>query len=221
VFQIPTTAELESACEAMPLFPLPGAVFLPHTLLPLHVFEIRYRQLVEDTMGAEGYLAIPRLKPGWESDYEGRPPLFSVAGFGKIIRHQALPDGRSNLVILGLGRMLIEGELPTDTPYRLGFGGLLRDSIPLGGSPALAAQAGRLRVMAGQALANRPQAAERVVKLIEHQPEPIPFINAVAHLVLPDVEARQQFLELDHVDARIEALEHVLAGTILANGALA
>ena len=67
MFQIPTTAELETACEAMPLFPLPGAVFLPHTMLPLHVFEERYRDLIEDTLAADGYLAIPRLRPGWEA----------------------------------------------------------------------------------------------------------------------------------------------------------
>jgi Lon protease-like protein len=220
VFQLPIITELEAACEAMPLFPLPGAVFLPHTLLPLHVFEDRYRRLVTDTLSAEGYLAIPRLQPGWESNYEGSPPLFKVAGFGKIIRHQVLPDGRYNLVILGLGRMLVDGELPTDTPYRIGFGRLLKDSIPMGGPGVLAAQAARLRVMAGQALAGRPLAAERVIRLIEHKPEPIEFINAVAHLVLPDVEARQQFLELDQVAARIEALENLLAGTILENSAL-
>ena len=97
----------------------------------------------------------------------------------------------------------------------------LRDGIPLGGSNALAAQAARLRVMAGQALAGRPREAERVGKLIEHSPEPIPFINAVAHLVLPDVEARQQYLELDKVDARIETLEGLLAGAMLQDGALA
>ena len=219
MFQIPTTAELETACEAMPLFPLPGAVFLPHTMLPLHVFEERYRDLIEDTLAADGYLAIPRLRPGWEADYDGSPPLFSVAGFGRIIRHQQLPDGRSNVLILGLGRMAIAGELPTDTRYRIGFGKMLRDSIPLGGPTQLEAHARRLQVMAGQALANRPKAAERVFKLIEHQPEPIPFINAVAHLVLPDVEARQQFLELDQVDARIEALEDLLAGNIVQQGA--
>ncbi len=216
-----TTGELQAACEAMPLFPLPGAVFLPHTLLPLHVFENRYRELVADTLAAEGYVAVPRLRPGWESNYEGNPRLFSVAGFGRIIRHQALPDGRSNVVILGLGRILIEGELPTDTAYRIGHGRMLRDHISLAGPTALAAQADRLRVIAGQALATRPRAAERVVRLIEHQAEPIRFINAVAHMVLPDVEARQHFLELDQVDARVEALEELLAGTILENSALA
>ena len=117
--------------------------------------------------------------------------------------------------------MLINGELPTDTAYRIGYGGLLKDSVPLGGSPAIAAQAARLRVMAGQALASKPKTAERVVKLMEHTPEPIPFINGMAHIVLPDVEARQQFLELDKVDARIETLEGLLAGTMLQGGALA
>jgi len=221
VFKIPTTAELEVACETMPLFPLPGAVFLPHTLLPLHVFESRYRDLIDHALAEDGYLAVPRLKPGWESGYEGAPPIFQVAGFGRIVRHQALPDGRSNVVILGMGRIAIEGEIPTDTAYRIAMGRLMRDSMPVGGISAISTQADRLRIMASQAIAYQPQSADRIGRLIQQQPEPIPFINAIAHIMLPNVEARQHFLELNQVDARIETLQDLLAGTILQNGALA
>lgn len=217
----PTTAALQTACEAMPLFPLPGAVFLPHTILPLHVFEGRYRDLIADTMSGDGYVAIPRLKPGWEQDYEGSPAVFAIAGFGRIIRHQALPDGRSNLLILGLGRMRIEGELPTDGRYRIGHGELLKDGISLGGQGTLAEHAARLRVMAGQALARKPKAVQRMAQIIEHRPEPIPFINAVAQMVLPDVDARQAYLELDQVDARIDAVSSLLASAMISDGAQA
>jgi Lon protease-like protein len=205
---------LAAACPVMPLFPLPGAVFLPNTLLPLHVFEHRYRDLIADVTEGDGYLAVPRLKPGWEANYGGNPPLFSVAGFGKIIRRQLLPDGRSNVVILGLGRIRVDGEVATDTAYRVAKGKLLEDRMPDGRHQAIQVDVDRLRVMVGQAFGNKPGIAERMSRLISHQTESVAFINGLAHLVLPDVDARQTFLEIDHVSDRIEHLQGLLVNTM-------
>ena len=66
MIKIADMGEMMTAVEAIPLFPLPGTVFIPHTMLPLHVFEERYRDLVDDVIKGNGYLAVPRLKPGWE-----------------------------------------------------------------------------------------------------------------------------------------------------------
>jgi Lon protease-like protein len=198
----------------MPLFPLPGAVFLPNTLLPLHVFENRYRDLIADVTEGDGYLAVPRLKPGWEANYSGNPPLFSVAGFGKIIRRQLLPDGRSNVVILGLGRIRVRSEVATDTAYRVANGELLEDRMPDGRHQAIGVGVDRLRVMVGQAFGSKPAIAERVGRLMSQQTEPVAFINGLAHLVLPDVEARQTFLEIDRVSDRIEHLQGFLVSAL-------
>jgi len=216
-----TNAKASSSLEeraVVPLFPLPGAVFLPHTLLPLHVFEQRYRDLIEDVHQDDGLLAIPRLKPGWEANYGGNPPLFRVAGFGKIVRCQVLPDGRSNIVILGLGRIRIEDELATDTAYRISTGDVQADIFPTGGINAVRMDVDRLRMMVAQTLGRRPQIAERIGHLIAEQNDPVAFINGVAHLVLPDVDARQRFLEMDHVRERIELLEDLLASALLDDG---
>jgi hypothetical protein len=75
--------------------------------------------------------------------------------------------------------------------------------------------------MAGQALARKPKAVQRMAQIIEHRPEPIPFINAVAQMVLPDVDARQAYLELDQVDARIDAVSSLLASAMISDGAQA
>jgi len=61
------------------IFPLPEAVFFPETVLPLHVFEPRYRQMVADCLAADGWMAVVMLRPGWEKDYQGRPPVESIA----------------------------------------------------------------------------------------------------------------------------------------------
>ena len=166
MIKVADMGELMSAVEAVPLFPLPGTVFIPHTMLPLHVFEPRYRALIADAVAGNGYLAVPRLKPGWEQGYEGRPPVFTHAGFGKIVRHDPLPDGRANIVLLGLGRIKIRQELARDKPYRVAQGDLLTDEFPDGGRASIEAAVRRLRVMLAQVVSGRPQLAERVSPLL-------------------------------------------------------
>ena len=61
---------------SLPLFPLPGLVLFPGTVLPLHLFEPRYRTLIADCLaGPSQRIVIAQLKPGWRGDYEGRPPI--------------------------------------------------------------------------------------------------------------------------------------------------
>jgi Lon protease-like protein len=100
------------------LFPLPNVVLFPSQLLSLHVFEPRYRRLVSDVIEQGMALAVPRLKPGYDVEYYGAPPVFDVCGIGEITEYARLPDGRFNIVVLGLGRGVIVEELHSE-PYRL------------------------------------------------------------------------------------------------------
>jgi uncharacterized protein len=101
--------------EALPLFPLPSVVLLPGAAMGLHLFEPRYREMARDALGPDGNrsLAICSFAPGWESDYEGRPPLRRVAGAGRIVSHRENPDGTYDIVVVGVGRVSLE-ELPDD-----------------------------------------------------------------------------------------------------------
>jgi Lon protease-like protein len=214
VIKVADIAEMMDAVELIPLFPLPGSVFIPHTMLPLHVFEPRYRDMVDDAMGGSGYVAVPRLQPGWERAYNGRPPVFKVAGFGKIVRYEPLADGRANIVILGLGRLSIREEIERETLYRVAEADLLGDEMADGDAKGLQGAVRRLRLMLAQIAGGRPQLAERVEPLLSQQMALVPFVNAVAHLVLPDVDARQDFLEIDAVEKRIDVVETLLAGAL-------
>ena len=62
----------------IPIFPLPNAVLFPGVFLPLHIFEPRYRAMVADALEGDRLIGMMLLKPGWESDYEGRPPVYPV-----------------------------------------------------------------------------------------------------------------------------------------------
>ncbi len=104
--------------EPVPMFPLPGAFLFPHQALPLHVFEPRYRQLVEDLLDGPGRFVLATILPG-EVEVAGVPPaVLPVAGLGEILRHEKLPDGRYLIWMLGLRRVQLE-EVPSTKPYRL------------------------------------------------------------------------------------------------------
>ncbi len=101
----------------VPLFPLPDVVFFPHTLLPLHIFEPRYRRMLEDALAGDRLIVMALLQDGWEGDYEGRPAVHPVGCMGKITREQPLPDGRWNIILIGVARVRLCEER-SDRPYR-------------------------------------------------------------------------------------------------------
>ena len=100
------------------MFPLPDLVMFPHVMQPLHVFEPRYRQMVEAALDDDRLLAMALLKPGWEPRYEGRPPVFPDACLGRIATHYRLEDGRYHLLLHGICRARISRELPPDQAFR-------------------------------------------------------------------------------------------------------
>ena len=95
---------------ALPIFPLPNVVLFPNVFLPLHIFEPRYRAMVADALKGDRLIGMVLLRPGWESDYEGRPPVFPIGCAGLITHHEQLPDGRYNIVLRGLEKFQVEGE---------------------------------------------------------------------------------------------------------------
>ena len=115
--------------RALSIFPLPAATLLPGAVLPLHVFERRYRDLVRDALAQTKTLAVARLKPGFESDYEGRPPVYDVCGAGRILEHREHRDGRYDILLEGLARVRIVRELPPATLYRVVHGEVIHDSV--------------------------------------------------------------------------------------------
>jgi Lon protease-like protein len=101
------------------LFPLPNVLLFPHVVQPLHIFEPRYRQMTTDALAGDRLIASALLQPGWEGDYEGRPPIYPVVCIGKIISEQKLADGRFNILLRGVTRARMVAELPPAKLYRV------------------------------------------------------------------------------------------------------
>src|SRR5688572_4815088 len=102
----------------IPIFPLPNAVLFPNVFMPLHVFEMRYRAMVADALAGDRIIGMVLLKPGFERDYEGRPPVYPIGCAGVITHSEALPDGRFNIVLRGIEKFRISSE-DASRPYRL------------------------------------------------------------------------------------------------------
>ena len=113
------TAFDQDALSSLPIFPLPNCVLLPGGLLPLHVFEPRYRELTRDCLAGHHLMGIARLRPGYEGTYYGRPPVYERCGVGRIICSEELPDGRFALLLRGVARVEIARELTVDRNYRM------------------------------------------------------------------------------------------------------
>jgi Lon protease-like protein len=101
----------------IPLFPLPGVVLLPGTLLPLHIFEPRYRAMVADALAGNRMIGMAMLKAGWEAA-EDNPAVHTVGGAGEIVESEELEDGRYNILLQGQFRYRIVREETVVTPYR-------------------------------------------------------------------------------------------------------
>jgi Lon protease-like protein len=105
-------AELPSL---IPIFPLPNVVLFPQVMLPLHIFEPRYRKMVRDTEAkSPPLIGMALLRGNWQEQYEGNPEIFSVGCAGEMMRVAPLPDGRFNILLQGMRRYHIREEIFTE-----------------------------------------------------------------------------------------------------------
>ncbi len=115
--------------SSVPVFPLPTVVFFPGTVVPLHVFESRYRRMVRDARSGGGIIALALLKPGWEPEYYASPEVHPIGCAGKLVEVTDLPDGRYNIKLAGVCRVRFEAFV-AETPYRVARIRALPEEVP-------------------------------------------------------------------------------------------
>jgi Lon protease-like protein len=184
----------------VPIFPLPDVTFFPHTLLPLHVFEGRYRAMVSDTLERDRRLVVVRLQPGYEATYAGKPAVYPVAGLGEIVSCERLATGRYNILLKGECRVRFEQELPADTLYRLVRARRLVDDEP---AAAAGADVARIRAACRALLGALERPADLLDTALAEGQAPGVIADRVAASVLPDADLRQSLLETLDVAARV------------------
>jgi uncharacterized protein len=195
------------AALVLPIFPLPDITFFPHTLMPLHVFEGRYRALVMDALARDRRLCIAHLQPGYEADYGGRPAVHAVAGAGEIVNWERLATGRYNILVKGECRVRIDAERPSDTLYRIALAQRL-DDVPPAGDVGVALA--RIRTACGTLLRALDRPSDLLDTALAEGQAPGMIADRVAAAVLPDATLRQELLETLDVGARVERLARAL-----------
>jgi len=195
----------------LPIFPLPDITLFPHTVMPLHVFEARYRAMVTDALARDRRLCIARLLPGYEATYAGKPPVALVAGAGEIVRWERLPTGRYNILVEGRWRVRIERELPTDTLYRVVQARRLTEVPP---RAEASAQAARVRAACRRLLEALDRSRDLADGFLDAGDEPGRIADRAAAAFVPAVEVRQALLETLDVGERLARVAAVLEGLL-------
>lgn len=180
---------VRTALDDLPVFPLPELVFLPDTLLPLHIFEPRYRAMTRHCLDTHRAMAVARLLPGPGGSSE-HPPFAQIAGVGVIVDHEELADGRFNLLLRGELRVRLSEHPPTG-PFRRARAEDL---------PDLPGEAPSDLVTALLSLATAFIVEARLPLKLQFPPVVPPemagpAIHQLAATLLSDAEVRQQILE--------------------------
>ena len=189
---------------AIPIFPLPNVVLFPNVFLPLHIFEPRYRQMVSDALDGDRIIGMVLLRPGWESDYEGRPSVYPIGCAGLITHAEPLADGRSNIVLRGLEKFRILEE-DDGRVYRVAQVQTLMENLSDQERAGIRAERRRLEAL----LVPQPEGRGSDPKVPPSMADE-DLVNALAqYLELEPVE-KQALLEREGLLARCRALIELL-----------
>ncbi len=197
----------------MPLFPLEGVTLLPQQVVPLHIFEPRYRQMVERALDGSGQFAMATSRRRVEAAVPRPAPLRPAVCVAQIIEHERLPDGRFNLLLQGVCRARIVSEMPA----ALEEGRLYRQAMlePVGleedGSAIVDAFRERLADMLESGPLSKHTKSGPIVECLKNDRFPTPVImELVSFLMVGDTEARYALLEEPDPDRRVALIEREL-----------
>ena len=186
------------------LFPLPGMVLFPRAILPLHIFEPRYRQMTADVLAGDRLIVMAQFAGGWEQLGGGEvPPVRPVCCLGRVGEVQALPDGRSNLLLHGLARVRLETERP-GKPYRRADVRLLGEDKPF--EIDLDPLRQRLREVFAQPPLAGSSLGRQFARLLEGPLPTADLADVMAFELVEPPEVRQALLEELDAAARVRAL---------------
>jgi Lon protease-like protein len=188
----------------IPVFPLPNAVLFPNVFMPLHIFEPRYRAMVGDSLTGDRIIGMVLLKPGYEADYEGRPPVYPIGCAGVITHSEPLPDGRYNIVLRGIEKFRITGE-DDSKAYRLAHVEPIPETIAATDRAQLRKDRQRLEALLVAAI-ERGGAEPKFPPAVADED----LVNALAQYLALEPLERQALLERDGVLARCRALVELL-----------
>ena len=202
---------IRRALPTLPIFPLPGAVLLPHALVPLHIFEPRYRKMTRDCDEGLRVLALANI-PDDRAAAERPARVLPVIGVGILARVDRLPDGRFNVVLRGVQRASIEQELRSEEPYRRVRATPL---FPSRSSPSAGQMAVDLKqLVLALSAALRNEETQALAQLAARAADPGDLADLVAGALIANPRERQAVLEAVEVEPRLELAAQAAAAAL-------
>jgi ATP-dependent Lon protease len=201
----PSPGDLAAALPRLPLFPLPQTVLFPGALLPLHVFEPRYRAMVRDVLESHRILSVVLITGATAVDDHGHPAIATVAGVGEIVEHADLPGGRYNILVRGRARVRL-AELPFTPPYRTAAATAVSDE-----PDDVAHSAHTALLSAATAFATLVRERDRTFDFrLPRDAGPALAADLCTHYLVLDPRERQAILETLSVPTRVRRVTETL-----------
>ena len=191
----------------LPVFPLPVVLF-PSVPLPLHIFEPRYRQMLTDIRPANNLFGVAYFDPS-TSEHDV-PPAGHIGCVAEVTETQTFPDGRSNILTLGVIRYRIESYVERDTPYLVARISYFEDdeedeSLLTTSAHDVAETFTRI----AQAVRTLNDERTNLPDISNTEPQRLSFLVAAAMEI--DAEVKQELLELTSTSVRLERLRGMLS----------
>jgi Lon protease-like protein len=201
-------SELYDFSNRCRLFPLPDVVLFPHALLPLHIFEPRYRQMTEDALAGDQLVTMVQIRPVVKGLPWVEPvPIMDVGCLGKIIQHERLADGRFNFLLLGCKRLRLKREILSAKLYRIAEAEIIEDE---GAGPALENCRDELIELFRHVFERRQRLDEDLSALLRSSVPLGVLSDIIAHALGLPPSTKQELLGETKVERRVEALRAIL-----------
>lgn len=198
--------------STIPIFPLPEVILFPGTFLPLHVFEPRYRSMIEYCSESDNEIAIAPIIMNQPKDVNSEQPLIEkVFGWGKIINKDYLPDGRSNIIIEGKGLLELIDYKSTD-PFLIGNVQEYKTNAIPQNNDSFQDQILNIIHLTKRILLSDGAPEELLVKInqLSRHPFPIDFITSILHFEFINKQAilieKDPFVKVDLLKSVLEKI---------------
>jgi uncharacterized protein len=201
-------SELSDFSNRCRLFPLPDVVLFPHALLPLHIFEPRYRQMTEDALAGDRLVTMVQIRTSPTGSHWLEPvPIMDVGCLGKIVQHERLADGRFNFLLLGCKRVRLKKEIPSEKLYRIAETEIMEDVEP---RESLAPRRAELIDLFRRVFENRQRLDEELRSLLNSAVPLGVLSDIIAHALGLPSDMKHGLLAEPKVERRVKTLRSIL-----------
>ncbi len=208
------------ASDEIPIFPLSQVVLFPKLRCPLHIFEPRYRELIQAAFDGEQRIGMVTVRPEHAADMAGDPPIYAIGCEGRIIDSNRHEDGRIDILLVGTRRFRVLEEPPPggERLYRVARVEGLSDRVEPGDEAELASLRDTALAKLGLLLEEASGGQQHFDPSVLDGADDPTAVNALCQILDLHAVEKQSLLEEDRLLQRLERLDGLLDFRLAAQG---